>query len=80
MKIHVHTDKTVYTITLPKAFSTTNYTFCTCFENNTSESPAYTDDATFVTTSISTTQVKGFGYDTGGNYYDVYIRWIAIGY
>lgn len=78
--IHVHSDKTVYTITLPKAFSTTNYTFCTCFENNTSSLPAYTDDVTFVTTSISTTQVKGFGFDAGNNYYDAYIRWIAIGY
>lgn len=70
----------VTTITLPKAFTTTNYSLTGTFESNTSTSASDTDDVTFCTTSISTTSVKGFGYDAGGNTYDAYLRWIAIGY
>lgn len=70
----------VTTITLPKAFTTTNYSLTGTFESNTSTSASNTDDVTFCTTSISTTSVQGFGYDAGGNTYDAYLRWVAIGY
>lgn len=68
------------TITLPIAFSGTNFSFTGTFEQDTSTSPSNTDDVSFCTTSITTTNVKGFGYDSGGNTYKAYLRWIAIGY
>ena len=78
--VKVETRNEITTITLPKSFTTTNYSFVGTFEQNTSTQPDYTDDVTFCTTAISTTQVKGFGWDAGRNQYEAYLRWIALGY
>lgn len=79
-RIRMQTQKVLTTITFPTAFSSTNYSFSAVGEQYTSTDPNYTDDLSFTIHSISTSKIGIYPYDSGDNSYQVYVRWLAIGY
>lgn len=67
-------------IKLPKAFSTTKYSFSAIGERYTSPSSERPDDLCFTINGITTSTITVYPFDAGSNSYEAYFRWHACGY